>query len=207
MVPASRASPGGARRWQTRAIPEPGSLKGEGHAVFVQDEAIFVGDAGKAARHRSPVGGRIHVAHAGSHKKFVAFGPVSDYGSQLFRTRDALDAPSFVPCLRETHHKFGRIAVVADRAPQHRARKVRDLLRACGGEAGLSGPPVGSPQLNAMEEVWRRGRLAIRDPEHRPGIVDMRAAAGGHFRRVRHRPGIFAYLGRAAVECCTVPGA
>ena len=73
--------------------------------------------------------------------------------------------------------------------------------------AGLSGPPVGSPQLNAMEEVWRRAKLAIRDPERRPGVVGMRAAAGGHFRRVRRRPGIFAYLGRAAVECCTVPGA
>jgi len=116
-------------------------------------------------------------------------------------------APWVVADLRGRRRRLGRIAVVADRAPRHRARGVRGCLRSCGGEAGLAGLPVGSPQLNAMEEVWRRAKLAIRDPERRPGVVGMRAAAGGHFRRVRRRPGIFAYLGRAAVECCTVPGA
>jgi len=149
--------------------------------VFVQDEAIFVGDSGKATKHWFPVGERIHVAHAGSHQKFVAFGPVSDDGSQFFRTRDAFASPLLVPYLREMRRKFGRIAVVADRAPQHRARGVRGFLRSCGGEAGLSGLPVGSPQLNAMEEVWRRAKLAILDSEHHRSVGDMRAAASAHF--------------------------
>lgn len=80
-------------------------------------------------------------------------------------------------------------------------------MRACGGEVRLFELPVGSPQLNAMEEAWRRAKLAIRDSEHYRSIGDMRAAASEHFRRVCHRLDIFAYMGRAAVECCTMPSA
>jgi len=53
--------------------------------------------------------------------------------------------------LKRAHKKFSRVAAVLDRAPQHRAREADELLPGCGVEAGLTCPPVGTHELNAVE--------------------------------------------------------
>lgn len=182
-------------------IPGPRRLAGEGHTILVQDGPIFVNDAGKGAKYWSPVGERIHVPHAGSHGKFAAFGALPGDGRQFFRTHGWFDSRTFVRYLREMHRKFGRIAVVVDRAPQRRAAVAGDYLEGCGGEVLLSGLPTGSPHTDAVEGAWRRTKRATRDSEHHPGVGEMRAAVGECLRVTRHRPGTFAYLHRKAIGC------
>lgn len=171
---------------------------GEGHALFVQDEPILVNDAGRGARRRSPVGERVYAPHTGSHGRFAAFGALAHDGRQFFRTHGRFDADALVRHLREMHRKFGRVAVVADRAPQHRAAVAGDFPGGCGGEVRLFGLPTGSPHMNAVGGGWRRARHAIRDSGHHPGVEDMRAAVGRRLGVPRHRLDIFSCLGRKA---------
>jgi len=199
LVHVNRAGPDDIREWQASAIPEPRRLVGEGHTLLVQDESIFVNDAGRGARHWSPVGERVYAPHTGSHGKFAAFGALAHDGSQFFRTHGWFDADAFVRHLRKMRRKFGRVAVVVDRAPQHRAAVAGDFPGGCGGEVRLFELPTGSPHMNAVEGAWRRAKHAIRDSEHHPGVEDMRAAVGRHLGVTRHRLDIFSCLGRKAV--------
>ena len=199
LVHVNRAGPDDIRGWQADTIPEPRRLAGGGHALFVQDESILVNGAGRGARHRSPVGERICAPHTGSHGRFAAFGALAHDGRQFFRTHGWFDAGALVRYLRETHRKFGRVAVVVDRAPQHRAAAAGDFPGGCGGEVRLFGLPTGSPHMNAMGGGgWCRARHAIRDSGHHPGVEDMRAAVGRHLGVTRHRLDIFCQ-GRKAV--------
>jgi len=127
LVHVNRAGPDEVRRWQATVIPELRGLAGEGYTILAQDESIFTNDAGRGAKHWSPVGKKIPVPHTGSHERFAAFGALADDGRQLFRTYDRFDAATFVRYLREAHRKFGRIAVVIDRALHHRAMVAGDF--------------------------------------------------------------------------------
>jgi len=129
------------------------------------------------------------------------FGALADDGRRPFRPHGRLDAATFVRRPREAHRKFGRIAVVMDRAPQHRAAVVRDFLEGCAGEVALHGLPTGSPHTDAAEEPWRRAKRAVRDPGHHRSAGDLRATVGEHFRVTRYRLDIFAYMGRRAADC------
>lgn len=202
LVHVNRAGPGEVRKWQADTIPKLRRLAARGYTLFVQDESLFVNDVGKGAKHWSPVGKRIYAPYTGSHDKFAAFGALADDGRQFFRTYDRFDTASFLKYLREMHRKFGRVAVVVDKAPQHRATVVRDYLEGCAGEVLLFELPTGSPQMNAMEEVWRRGKHEVRDSVHYPSVGAMRAAVSKYLRVTRHHLDIFAYLGRKVAEIC-----
>lgn len=200
LVHVNRAGPEEVREWQDSKIPELLGLMSEGYTLLVQDESVFVNDAGKGAKHWSPVGERVYAPYTGSHGKFAVFGALAHDGRQLFRTYDWFDSPTFVRYLRELHRKFGRIAVIVDQASQHRAAVVRDYLEGCGGEVLLYELPVGSPFMNASEGAWKRTKHVVRDPGCHRSVGDMRAAVGECPRVTRHHPGIFAYLRRKAVE-------
>jgi len=207
LVHASRAGPDGARRWQATAVPGPRRLRDEGHTILAQDGPIFAAGAGRGAKHWSPVGTGIPVPRTGSHERLAVFGALADDGRRPFRPHGRLGAATFVRCPREAHRKFGRIAVVMGRAPQHRAAVVRDFLEGCAGEVALHGLPTGSPHTDAAEEPWRRARHAVRDPGRHGGAVGLRAAVGEHFRAARHRLDIFAYMGRRAADRVSRAGA
>jgi len=199
-VHASMAGPEETRRWQATKIPGPLRLRDEGHAVLAQDGPLFMNDAGRGAKHWSPKGEKIHVRHTGSHERFAAFGALADDGRQPFRAHGRFGSATFVRYLRELRRKFGRIAVVAGRAPQHRAAVVVDYVEACGGDVRLHGLPTGSLHTDASEEPWRRARHAVRDSEHYRSVDEMRAATGERFRVTKYGLNIFAYMRRAPVD-------
>jgi len=200
LVHASMAGPDETRRWQDTKIPGPLRLRDEGHAVLAQDWTIFVNDTGRGAKHWSPKGKKNHVRHTGSHERFAAFGALADDGRRPFRTHGRFGSSTFVRCPRGPRRKFGRIAAVAGRAPQHREAAVVDYVEACGGDVRLHGLPTGPPHMNASEEPWRRAKHAMRDSEHYRSVDEMRAVAGEHFRVTKYGLNIFAYMRRAPVD-------
>jgi len=194
LVHANRASRRAVRRWQKRMRRRIGRLRAMGYTILVQDESIFVHDAGRGAKYWPPVGERVHVLYTGSHRRFVVFGALAEDGRQLFRTYDRFDAYTFVVYLRELRRKFGKVAVILDRAPQHRAAAVREFLGSCGKTVKLISLPVGSPQLNAVEEAWRQAKRALLNSEHHETAGALRRAIGDFFRGVRYGLDIHAYL-------------
>ena len=76
----------------------------------------------------SPKGQWISVPYTWSHKKITVYGSVALDGQQFFRTYDKFYSPTFVCYLKETQKRFGKVAIIADRAPQHRSIIVKELL-------------------------------------------------------------------------------
>jgi len=197
LVRADRAGRRAAAAWQGRLKRRLARLRRRGFTVLVQDEAIFVHDAVAGARYWSPVGVRAGAEYTGSHDRAVACGALAEGGRRLFRTREKFNAATLVPCLGGPRRKFGKVAAVVDRAPQHGARAVRAFLRACGGDIRLIRLPVGSPQPSAAGEACRRAKRELLNPGHHATADGFRLAIGDHFRGARWRLDIHAYLARS----------
>ena len=69
----------------------------------------------------------------------------------FFRTHESFDAPTFVGYLKEVQRRFGKVAVVTDRASPHRAKLVKGLPRE-NKNTRIIYLPKRSPYLNAVEE-------------------------------------------------------
>lgn len=198
LVHVNRASRRAVAAWQGRLKKRLARLRRRGFTVLVQDEAIFVHDAVAGVKYWSPVGVRVEAEYTGSHDRAVVYGALAEDGRRMFRTHDKFNAATFVSYLGELRRKFGKVAVIVDRAPQHGARAVRAFLRACGGETRLIRLPVGSPQLNAVEEAWRRAKRELLNSEHHATVGGFRRAIGDYFRGARWRLDIHAYLARSS---------
>ncbi len=57
--------------------------------------------------------------------------------------------------LESVRKKFGKIFVIVDRAPQHKANVVKKYLRK-NKDVKLAYLPRGSPHLSMIEEIWRQ---------------------------------------------------
>ena len=95
--------------------------------------------------------------------------------------------------------RFGRVAVIVDMAPQHRAAAAGDYLGAHRA-VRLIELPTGSPHLNAIDGAWRQAKRALLVSEHYPTMVEMRTAVSRHFRHTRYRLDVMSYLGRTSLE-------
>ncbi len=195
----NRASASAVRSWQRRLAGAAPRLARAGYTMLVQDESIIVNDAGGMATHWTPRTVPVYEPYTGSHERIVVYGAIAEDGRQAFRTRDKFNADTFAQYLAELHGKFGKIAVIVDRAPQHRAGAVKDLLRA-NGEIKLIELPVGSPQLSAIEGTWRILKRDVRVPGQPRTLDELRIAVGEYLRTKRFNLNIYAYLNRKVVE-------
>ena len=71
-----------------------------------------------------------------------------------------LTRPPFIRYLKEMQRRFGKVAVVTDRASPHRAKLVKGLLRE-NKNIRIIYLPKGSPYLNAIEECWHQGKRIL----------------------------------------------
>ena len=193
-VHVNRAARRAVTAWQGKIRGQSARLRRRGHTVVVQDETIVARDAGGSPRRRAPVGTTANVPHTGSHERLVVHGALSLDGEQPFRTHGGLNADTFVDYLRELRRRFGKVAVVADRAPQHGAWAVEEFLSR-NGDVELPWLPVGSPYLNAVE-AWRQMKWAVACSEHCPTMRAMRKAVSRHLRVTRYALDVRAYLFR-----------
>ena len=194
LVSGRKASAQAVRCWQWRLPGRVKRMHDEGYGIMVEDEAIVQREAGTEALLWTPRNTQVNVTSSGSHEKIVVYGMIGECG-QVFRTYDGFDSPTTVEYLREAHRVLGKIAVILDRAPQHRSRAVRDLLRDNSG-IRLIWLPVGSPEPGAIEWVWRLPRRALLASRHYRTLGDLRAAVSEYLRTTRFGADIFNYLYR-----------
>ena len=79
-------------------------------------------------------------------------GAITQNGEQFFRTYDKFNTETFLSCLKQLHHHFEKIAVILDRAPQHKARIAKQFLKKHKKDIRLIYLPTSSPYLNVSEE-------------------------------------------------------
>ena len=168
---------------------------------MMQDEAFFIHDSMTGRKYWSRVGNPIGVSYTGNHKKITMYGAIAGDGRQFFRTYDKFDSSTFVHYLQEMQKRFGKVAVIADRAPQHRSRMVRDLLRK-NRNVKIIYLPKGSPYLNAVEECWHQGKRTLLVSEYYKTFLDMRQAISLYYRTVRFKLDLLKFVNRKLPIFC-----
>jgi transposase len=126
--------------------------KPRGFAIVCLDESIFIQDV-EVRRVWAVEGTRPIRIAAGSY-----LGAMSLDGRQLFRQYRRFNGRSFLDYLKKIHRKFRKLYLFMDRATQHtKTRKVLNYLKENRKTVRVRWFPVGSPELNVMEECWRQG--------------------------------------------------
>ena len=147
--------------FQERAQKEIVRLESLGCAVLMQDEAIFMADALARRCMFSKIGVRSTRVVSGTRRKRIVYGAITINGKQIFCQYGKFDAVTFVEFLKEAVRKFGKIVMIADRVPQHRAKVVTKFLNKNKHRIKLIFLPRGSPYLNPVEECRRQSKNAI----------------------------------------------
>ena len=172
-------------------------LKKDWH-VLVQDESIFVHDSWSnkekengLPRKKGPI-----VTVTGSHSKTIIFGVLSLDGKQLFRQYDRFDSHSFITYLEEVRKKFKKFIMFVDRATQHRSKEVKEYLQRNVDNVRVEYFPVGSPELNAVEECWRQGKYNLLS-DYYPNFQSLKRGNLQYYRTRRFNLDIKKYLLRS----------
>ena len=149
------------RRFQAKAKDAIGHLESEGYTTCVQDESITIASARARREVYTLKNERAVYTYTGGHDKTIVFGLITNDGEGYFERHDKFTKDEFESFLRNACQKFGKLLMILDRAPQHKAKAVRDALKELNGQVKLLFLPAGCPDLNAIEELWRQMKMAV----------------------------------------------
>ena len=90
--------------------------------------------------------------------------------------------PCFLDYLKQLNRKFGKILVYADRAPQHKSKLIQKYLDENSDNIMLHWFPKGSPQFNAVEEVWKQGKYNLLVSQYQPSLSNLKSNIYKYYR-------------------------
>ncbi len=108
---------------------------------------------------------------------------------------EKFNAIAFRDYLEAARKKFGKIFVIVDRAPQHKAKVVKKYLRK-NKDVKLAYLPRGSPHLSMIEEIWRQCKHVNVESEFYESIHEMRYMVMEYFRTHRFNLNMYQYFVR-----------
>ena len=127
----------------------------EGTVVAIQDESIVISDARK--------GIRAFFTYTGSHSKTIIHGLLTTDGRGMFRQYDEFTKDTFAQAL----YKFKKICLIMDRASQHRATKIRELVEKTDGLEIIFLPTATPDQHRDVLAGFKRAVLTcLHQPAH-----------------------------------------
>ena len=127
--------------------------------------------------------------------KRLIFGALSHDGKQFFRQYEKFDQYCFLDYIKQLHKKFGKIIVYVDRAPQHKSSIIKQYLEE-NDDVILNWFPKGSPQFNAVEEVWTQGKYNLLVSQYLPSLDNLKRKISGYYRTSRFNLDITKYMQR-----------
>ena len=200
-VHTNKAGKRAVQNWQYRLNRRISCLKRDGFALVMEDESFFIHDMIVGRKYWSPVSSPIGIPYTGSHKRITVYGSITADGRQFFRTYEKFYAPTFVRYLKEMQRHFGKMAVVVDRAPPHKAKAVRKLLRE-NKNIKIIYLPKGSPFLNAMEERWHRVKRVLLVSEYYKTFLEMHQAVSLYYMTARFKLDLLKFASRKPAIYC-----
>lgn len=190
------------RSWQQRMKERIPRLKKSGFTIAMLDEAFFVRDTKAGRKYWSPVTKRIFLPYTGRHESLAVYGTITINGSQLFRVCEKFNAVTFVEYLKELNYKYGKIALILDRASVHKSRKVKEFLMK-NPDVRLIWLPKGSPYLNMIEQCWKISKYALLVSEYYAMFAMMNKAVSEYFRVTKFKLDVANYIFRNPAKMFT----
>jgi len=198
----NHASTSAVRSWQQRMKKRIPRLEESGFTIAMTDEAFFVRDVKAGRKYWSPVAKRIFLPYTGWHESLAIYGTITTNGDQLFRVYKKFNAVTFVEYLKELHYKYGKIALILDRASVHKSKRVREFL-ANNPDVKLIWLPKGSPYLNMIEQCWKISKQALLVSEYYAMFTMMNDAVSKYFRITKFKLDIVNYVFRNPAKMFT----
>ena len=166
-----------------------------GFTIAVQDESIFVHDVIVKRKLWLPKGVRPVATMAGSHQRTCVFGTLTMEGKQLFRQYDVFNQYTFLDYLKQVRRRLGKVIMLADRARQHRSKKVLGYLEDNKDAVRIVHLPKGSPEFNAVEGCcWRQGKHDLQVSKYYPKFTDLKSTISRYYRTRRFNLDVVKYL-------------
>lgn len=109
----------------------------------------------------------------GLHKRVHIFGFLSEDKKKMFVSNNKMNAKSFLNSLYKMKKRFGKIILIIDRAPWHRAKKVQRYFSKHRREIKIIWFPRGCPDMNPVEECWRQAKREINGGRIHPSFEIM----------------------------------
>ena len=122
----------------------------------------MISDARPRKRGYTRKGIRAFYTYTGSHSKTIIHGLLTTDGRGMFRQYDEFTKDTFADFLKQALYKFKKICLIMDRASQHRATKIRELVEKTDG-LEIIFLPTATPDLSAIETYWRDLKRAVLD--------------------------------------------
>ncbi len=198
----NHATVSAVKSWQQRIKKRISRLKKNGFIIAMADEAFFVRDTKIGKKYWSPVAKRIFLPYTGRHESLAVYGTITENGSQLFRVYQKFNAATFVEYLKELHWKYGRVALMLDRASVHKSRKVKEYL-ASNPDVKLIWLPKGSPYLNMIEQCWKTSKHSLLVSEYYAMFAIMNKAVSEYFRVTKFKLDVANYIFRNPAKMFT----
>jgi len=196
------ASIAAVRSWQQRIKKRISRLEKDGFIIAMADEAFFIRDVKAGRKYWSLISKRIFLPYTGRHESLAVYGTITTHGEQLFRIYDKFNAVTFVEYLKELHWKYGKIALILDRASVHKSNKVKEFL-AKNSDVKLIWLPKGSPYLNMIEQCWKISKYTLLVSEYYAMFSVMNNAVSQYFRTTKFKLDIVNYLFRNPAKMFT----
>ena len=148
------------RRFREKAKDATGRMESKGCLTCIQDETIAIAGAWARKEVYTLKNERAVYTYAGDHAKTIVFGIITNDGEGCFE-RYKFTKDEFVSFLKNACQKFGKLLMILNRAPQHKAVVVRDAPGELSGQMKLLFLPAGCPDLSAIGEMWRQTEMAV----------------------------------------------
>ena len=135
------------------------------------------------------------VIRHGRRDKTIVYGTLAEGGTRLMRQYGRFDGQTFVRYLKRVRRKWGRVFLVTDNASQHMHREVRQYLEEHD-RLEILYLPAATPELSAVESVWKDARYRLVTSEHYETLEDLTHAVSEYFRTCSIRLDIYRFLYR-----------
>jgi len=130
------------------------------HTLFCEDESTFLYDS-ISRKVWVQKGSKPRRIVTGLHKRTHIFGFLSEDKKRMFMSSNKMNAKSFLNALYKFRKRFSKIILIIDRAPWHRAKKVKKYLDKHRREIKIIWFPRGCPEMNPVEECWRQAKMEV----------------------------------------------
>jgi transposase len=163
--------------------------KRRGAVVVFEDEVCFEQD-GTTRRSWARRGVGFMVEHDPCRRRAKYYGAVSlDPKPRLvFRRAATFNARTFEPFLLQIVERFGKVCLILDNVAYHKAKRIKRVVRRLAGRLWLYCLPPYSPELNAVEMVWRETRKDATHNRYFPTMKGLRRTVQSQFRAYQAKP-------------------